>query len=130
PADDDDGGGGTGASAAIAAARGKIGASYASGATGPSSFDCSGLTQWAMRQAGISLPRTSFAQYGVGASVSKANVRAGDLVFFSTAGAGASHVGIATSSSSVISATSHGVMEHSFTSGYWSQHYVGARRVA
>lgn len=121
---------GTGAGAAIAAARAKIGASYASGATGPSSFDCSGLTQWAMRKAGISLPRTSFAQYGVGSSVGKGAVRAGDLVFFSTAGAGASHVGIATGSSTVISATSHGVMEHSFTSGYWSQHYVGARRVA
>ncbi|WP_210495832.1 peptidoglycan-binding protein [Patulibacter sp. SYSU D01012] len=131
-ADDGDAGTstGTGAGAAIAAARTKIGAPYASGATGPSSFDCSGLTQWAMRKAGVSLPRTSFAQYGVGSSVSKGAVQAGDLVFFSTAGAGASHVGIATGPSTAISATSHGVMEHSFTSGYWSQHYVGARRVA
>jgi peptidoglycan DL-endopeptidase CwlO len=121
---------GTGLSAAISAARSKIGASYSYGATGPSSFDCSGLTQWAFKQAGISLSRTSFAQYGQGSSVSKGNVQAGDLVFFNTAGSGASHVGIATSSSSAISATSHGVMEHSFTSGYWSQHYVGARRVS
>jgi len=121
---------GSGLSAAIAAARTKIGAPYSYGATGPSSFDCSGLTQWAFKQAGISLSRTSFAQYGQGTSVSKANVQAGDLVFFSTAGAGASHVGIATSSSSVISATSHGVMEHSFTSGYWSQNYVGAKRIS
>jgi cell wall-associated NlpC family hydrolase len=121
---------GSGMSAAISAARSKSGAPYSYGATGPSSFDCSGLTQWAFKQAGVSLSRTSFAQYGQGSSVSKGNVRAGDLVFFNTAGPGASHVGIATSSSSVISATSHGVMEHSFTSGYWSQHYVGARRVA
>jgi cell wall-associated NlpC family hydrolase len=121
---------GTGLSAAISAARSKIGAPYAYGATGPSSFDCSGLTQWAFKQAGISLSRTSFAQYGQGTSVSKSNVQAGDLVFFSTAGAGASHVGIATSSSTVISATSHGVMEHSFTSGYWSQNYVGAKRIS
>lgn len=120
----------TGLGAAISAAQSKIGVPYSYGATGPSSFDCSGLTQWAFKQAGISLPRTSFAQYGVGTSVSKANVQAGDLVFFSTAGAGASHVGIATSSSTVISATSHGVMEHSFTSGYWSQNYVGAKRVS
>jgi cell wall-associated NlpC family hydrolase len=120
---------GTGLSAAISAARSKIGSPYAYGATGPSSFDCSGLTQWAFKQAGISLSRTSFAQYGQGTSVSKSNVQAGDLVFFSTAGAGASHVGIATSSSTVISATSHGVMEHSFTSGYWSQNYVGAKRI-
>jgi cell wall-associated NlpC family hydrolase len=121
---------GTGMAAAISAARSKIGAPYSYGATGPSSFDCSGLTQWAFKQAGVSLSRTSFAQYGQGTSVSKSNVQAGDLVFFSTAGAGASHVGIATSSSSVISATSHGVMEHSFTSGYWSQNYVGAKRVS
>lgn len=121
---------GTGLSAAISAARSKTGAPYAYGATGPSSFDCSGLTQWAFKQAGMSLPRTSFAQYAQGSSVSKSNVRPGDLVFFSTAGAGASHVGIATSSSTVISATSSGVMEHSFTSGYWSQHYVGAKRVS
>jgi cell wall-associated NlpC family hydrolase len=116
-------------SSAVAAVRSKIGASYAYGGTGPSSFDCSGLTQWAFKRAGVSLPRTSFAQYGVGSAVSKANVQAGDLVFFSTAGAGASHVGIAVSSSSAVSATSHGVMEHSFTSGYWSQNWVGARRV-
>ena len=121
---------GTGLSAAISAARSKTGAPYSYGATGPSSFDCSGLTQWAFKQAGMSLPRTSFAQYSQGSTVSKANVQPGDLVFFSTAGAGASHVGIATSSSTVISATSSGVMEHSFTSGYWSQHYVGAKRVA
>lgn len=121
---------GSGMSAAISAARSKTGAPYAYGATGPSSFDCSGLTQWAFKQAGVSLSRTSFAQYGQGTSVSKGSIQAGDLVFFNTAGAGASHVGIATSSSSVISATSRGVMEHSFTSGYWSQHYVGARRVA
>lgn len=121
---------GSGRSAAVSAARGKIGSSYAYGGTGPSSFDCSGLTQYAMRQAGVTLSRTSFAQYGQGSSVSKSGVRAGDLVFFDTNGPGASHVGVATSSSTVISATSHGVMEHSFTSGYWSQHYVGARRVS
>lgn len=121
---------GSGMGSAISAARSKTGAPYAYGATGPSSFDCSGLTQWAFKQAGVSLSRTSFAQFGQGTSVSKGNIQAGDLVFFNTAGPGASHVGIATSSSSVISATSHGVMEHSFTSGYWSQHYVGARRVA
>jgi cell wall-associated NlpC family hydrolase len=121
---------GSGMSAAISAARSKIGLPYAYGGTGPSSFDCSGLTQWAFGRAGVSLSRTSFAQYGQGSSVSKANVQAGDLVFFDTAGPGASHVGIATGSSTVISATSHGVMEHSFTSGYWSEHYVGAKRVA
>jgi cell wall-associated NlpC family hydrolase len=127
--DDGAGAGSASASSAVAAAAAKIGAPYASGGNGPSSFDCSGLMVYAFKKAGISLPRTSFAQYGVGTAVSRANIQAGDLVFFSTAGAGASHVGVATSSTSVISATSHGVMEHSFSSGYWSKYYVGAKRV-
>jgi NlpC/P60 family len=67
-------------------------AAYSYGATGPSSFDCSGLTSWAMRQAGIAIPRTSFAQYGAGRPISKGAIQAGDLVFFNTAGAGASDV--------------------------------------
>ena len=82
-----------------------------------------------MRQAGISLPRTSFAQFGVGTPVLRGAIQAGDLVFFNANGAGASHVGIATSPTTVISATTHGVMEHSIASSYWSSHYVGARRV-
>jgi cell wall-associated NlpC family hydrolase len=117
------------ASAAVAAARAKIGLPYVSAGVGPSGFDCSGLTQWAMRQAGISIPRTSFAQYAVGTPVSRSAIQPGDLVFFNTNGGGASHVGIATSSSTAISATTHGVMEHSITDSYWGAHYLGARRV-
>jgi cell wall-associated NlpC family hydrolase len=85
---------------------------------------------WAMRQAGVSLPRTSYDQFTVGAPVDQSAIQPGDLVFFSTNGAGASHVGIATSASTVISATTHGVMEHTITGAYWGDHYVGARRVA
>jgi peptidoglycan DL-endopeptidase CwlO len=62
--------------------------------------------------------------------VPRDRVRAGDLVFFDTDGAGASHVAIATSSTTAISATTHGVMEHAIASGYWGAHYVGARRPA
>jgi cell wall-associated NlpC family hydrolase len=125
---------GTGTSApsgmsAVSAAESKIGAPYVTAGVGPNGFDCSGLTQWAFRQAGISLPRTSWAQYGMGVPVSRANIQAGDLVFFNTSGAGASHVGIATSNGTVISATTHGVMQHSISDSYWGSHYVGARRV-
>jgi peptidoglycan DL-endopeptidase CwlO len=120
---------GSGVQAAVSAALSKVGAPYASGATGPSSFDCSGLTQWAMKQAGISIPRTSFAQYGAGSAVSKGNIQAGDLVFFSTDGAGASHVGIATSATTVVSATTHGVTQHQIFDSYWGAHFVGARSV-
>jgi cell wall-associated NlpC family hydrolase len=116
-------------SSAVQAALSKVGASYSYGATGPSSFDCSGLVMWAFRQAGVSLPHSSFAQYGMGQSVGRNQIQAGDLVFFSTAGSGASDVGIATSSTTAVSATTHGVMTHSILSGYWGSHYVGARRV-
>jgi cell wall-associated NlpC family hydrolase len=114
---------------AIEAARSAIGAPYASGSTGPSSFDCSGLTVYAFGQAGITLPRTSFAQFETGTEVGLTEIQPGDLVFFDTAGAGASHVGIALSAETAISATTHGVMEHPIATGYWGEHLIGARRV-
>jgi cell wall-associated NlpC family hydrolase len=118
------------AGSAIAAARSVIGVPYQYGGNGPSTFDCSGLTVFAMRAAGVSLPRTSFSQFGVGTQVSRSAIQPGDLVFFDTDGTGASHVGIATSNSTVISATaSSGVREHSISDSYWGPRYVGARRV-
>jgi peptidoglycan DL-endopeptidase CwlO len=120
----------SGVHAAVSAALSKVGAPYSYGSAGPSSFDCSGLTSWAMRQAGIAIPRTSFAQYGAGSAVSKSNIQAGDLVFFNTAGPGASDVGLATSATTVVSATTHGVMSHAIFDAYWGAHFVGAKRVA
>ncbi len=120
---------GGGGGSAISAARAMIGTPYASAGISPGGFDCSGLMVYAFRQAGITLPRTSFAQFGVGAPVSRASIQAGDLVFFNASGPGASHVGIATSSSTAISATTHGVMEHTISGAYWGSRYVGARRV-
>ncbi len=115
--------------AVLKAARQAIGTPYKTAGTTLAGFDCSGFTQWAFKQAGVALPRTSFQQYKEGVSVSRADIQPGDLVFFDSAGAGASHVGIATSATKAISATSHGVMEHTFASGYWDGHYVGARRL-
>jgi cell wall-associated NlpC family hydrolase len=121
---------GAGASAAMRVALGQVGAPYASGGTTPAGFDCSGLTRYAFKKAGISLPRTSYAQFGVGSAVRKSQIQAGDLVFFDTNGGGASHVGIATGPDTAVSATSHGVMQHSVSDSYWGSHYVGARRVS
>ena len=53
----------------FAAAQSKIGSPYVYGATGPSSFDCSGLTSWAYAQAGVSIPRTSQAQANAGTRI-------------------------------------------------------------
>jgi cell wall-associated NlpC family hydrolase len=72
------------AARAIAAARSRLGAPYVWGATGPSSFDCSGLTQWAYRQAGLVIPRTSRQQYAGLRHVPLDQLAPGDLVFYAT----------------------------------------------
>ncbi|MEU3980316.1 NlpC/P60 family protein [Streptomyces sp. NPDC026672] len=79
------------AAAAVAYAHGKLGSPYVWGATGPNAFDCSGLVQAAYRSAGVSLPRTTYAQINAGRRVSRSELRPGDLVFFYS---GISHVGI------------------------------------
>lgn len=69
-------------------AKSKIGCKYVWGATGSNTFDCSGLTQWCHKQAGITIPRTSGEQRKAGTNISKDNAKAGDIVCFS------GHVGI------------------------------------
>ncbi|MFF0779991.1 MULTISPECIES: NlpC/P60 family protein [unclassified Streptomyces] len=70
------------AAAAFSAAQSKIGSPYVYGATGPSSYDCSGLTSWAYAQAGVSIPRTSEAQANIGTRLTRSQLQVGDLVFF------------------------------------------------
>lgn len=65
--------------AAVAAAMSKLGTPYVWGGTGNGGFDCSGLTQWAWRQAGVEIPRTAEAQT-VGKQVSANELQPGDLV--------------------------------------------------
>ncbi|WP_077801173.1 C40 family peptidase [Streptomyces sp. JHA26] len=79
------------AAAAVAYAYRKLGSPYVWGASGPDAFDCSGLVQAAYRAAGVSLPRTTYAQIGAGRRVSRSELAPGDLVFFYS---GISHVGI------------------------------------
>ncbi|MER5435624.1 NlpC/P60 family protein [Streptomyces sp. NPDC002588] len=81
----------TKAEKALAFARAQIGKPYVWGATGPDSYDCSGLTQAAWKAAGVSLPRTTYDQVNAGTTVSLADARPGDLVFFYD---DVSHVGI------------------------------------
>ncbi|WP_099024390.1 C40 family peptidase [Mycolicibacterium palauense] len=66
---------------AVRAALSRLGRPYVWGAIGPDRFDCSGLVQWAYRQVGIDLPRTTYDQIGVGVAVPREAVRPGDLVF-------------------------------------------------
>ncbi|MGW7818908.1 NlpC/P60 family protein [Streptomyces puniciscabiei] len=81
----------TKAEKAIAFARAQIGKPYVWGATGPDSYDCSGLTQAAWKAAGVTLPRTTYDQVNAGATVSLADARPGDLIFFYD---DISHVGV------------------------------------
>lgn len=79
------------AASAFSAAKSRAGMPYVWGATGPNSFDCSGLTSWAFRQAGVSIPRTSQAQANAGTRInSQSALRPGDLVIMRS---DLSHVG-------------------------------------
>lgn len=79
------------AAQAVAFAYSALGKPYVWGATGPSSFDCSGLTQAAWQAAGVSLPRTTYTQINAGQRIARGQLAPGDLVFFYP---GISHVGL------------------------------------
>lgn len=110
----------------------RVGKGYRMGATGPNVFDCSGLTQWSYRQNGISIPRTSGAQYSASKRISKSDLKSGDLVFFkgTTGGSGISHVGIYIGGGRFVHAGSSrtGVKTDSLSSSYYSNHWAGGGR--
>lgn len=87
------------------AAMSKQGAPYVWGATGPSSFDCSGLTSWAYNQVGKSIPRTSGAQASGGTSVSLNALQPGDIISYYS---GASHVAIYIGDGKIVHAVNEG----------------------
>ncbi|MER7826159.1 MULTISPECIES: C40 family peptidase [unclassified Streptomyces] len=70
------------AAIALEAAKTKLGFTYQSGGTGPNVYDCSGLTQWAYKQANVSISRTTFTQINDGTRISRSQLQPGDLVFF------------------------------------------------
>jgi cell wall-associated NlpC family hydrolase len=67
---------------AVEFAKAQLGKPYRFGAAGPDAYDCSGLTGSAWKAAGVTLPRTSQTQIGVGKSVSQSELQPGDLVFY------------------------------------------------
>lgn len=69
-----------------------LGVPYVWGGTTPEGFDCSGLVQYAYKQLGIHISRTSYTQVNDGRAVSKEELKAGDLVFFANKTQGVHHV--------------------------------------
>jgi cell wall-associated NlpC family hydrolase len=112
------------AQTAVNVAMAQLGKPYAWGATGPGSFDCSGLTSFAYRAAGITLPRTTGDQAQVGAPVARANLQPGDLVFFYNGG----HVGIYIGGNQVVHAPTAGDVVKVTNIDYMP--FSSARRVA
>jgi cell wall-associated NlpC family hydrolase len=107
------------------------GVRYRDGGTDPSGFDCSGFTQYVFGQHGIALPRNVKDQFEAGKPVKPTEIALGDLLFFSTVAPGASHVGIALGGDQFVHApSSTGVVRvERLASAYWSQRFVGARRL-
>jgi cell wall-associated NlpC family hydrolase len=113
-------------SSVVAIAERYLGVPYVWGGASPSGFDCSGLVMYVFAQVGVSLPHSSYSQYGMGSPVSRDQLQPGDLVFFD----GLGHVGIYVGGGSFIHAPHTGdVVKISGISGWYASTYVGARRL-
>lgn len=106
-----------------------LGVPYVFGGTSTTGFDCSGYVQHVFAMLGVRVPRTADAQYDAGRRI-VGGMRPGDLVFFQTYAAGASHVGIYLGHDRFVHASSsHGVMVSSLHDSYWAARYIGAKRI-
>jgi cell wall-associated NlpC family hydrolase len=105
----------------------QLGTPYVWGGAAPGGFDCSGLVMWAYAQVGVSLPHSSYAQYGYGVPVSRDQLQPGDLVFFD----GLGHVGIYIGGDQFVHAPHTGdvVRISSLDEAWYAANYVGARRI-
>ena len=122
----------TGASI-LAEAQRHLGAPYVWGGASPAGFDCSGFVYYVLQTQGIPSYRTPEDQYRQGTFVEKSQLQPGDVVYFyGTYADKISHTGIYAGNGQFIHApNSRSVVSYSnLTSGYWADHYYGARRMA
>lgn len=115
----------------LSTVKAQVGKPYVYGAAGPNSFDCSGLTYYAYKKAGIYLNRTSRDQAKNGKHVSKSNLKAGDLVFFNSGTNSIRHVGMYVGNGKFIHSPSPGksVKYEKLSTSYYVKGYVTARRI-
>ncbi len=119
---------------AVDAARSQIGTRYTYGGSSPETgFDCSGLTSWSWKQAGVtSIPRTSSGQHAWTERISRSQLEPGDLVFYSSGGPGGtvSHVAMYVGDGTIVHArnSSMPVREDRLDS-YWTSNLVGYGRI-
>ncbi|MGY1632262.1 C40 family peptidase [Geodermatophilus sp. SYSU D01186] len=114
------------AQSAVNTALAQVGDPYRWGASGPNAFDCSGLTSFAYRAAGVGLPRTARAQSGAGVAVSRDNLQPGDLLFFYRP---VSHVAMYIGNGKMVHALRPGQPVRVDNVSYMPS-YAGARRIA
>lgn len=111
-----------------------LGVKYVYGGTSPKGFDCSGFTQYVLSNSGVDLERVAANQATQGTSVKRANLKAGDLVFFDTDGGHnyICHVGIYIGEGNFIHCSSgrstHRVTVSNLSEGFYSDSYMTARR--
>ncbi|WP_245992689.1 NlpC/P60 family protein [Prauserella muralis] len=116
---------------ALQAALSRRGSEYEWGATGPSEFDCSGLTSWSYAQAGVTIPRTSRQQWGAGKPVSLDALLPGDLLFYDDGTGNPSnihHVGMYVGEGKMVDAPTEGQLVD-VRSMEGDGHLIGARRI-
>ena len=112
----------------IQAALSRRGDEYVWGGTGPTTFDCSGLTQWAYRQGGVSLPRTAADQYGVGTYVAYGQWQPGDLIFYGTS-SNIHHVAMYVGNGDIVQAPTTGIPDEVTPISGGGSDYYGATRM-
>lgn len=126
-------GGTASGNALVQVALAQVGKKYVWGATGPDTFDCSGLTVYVARKAlGITLPRVAADQALAGVHIEVANLMPGDLLFYAnTYQPGITHVGVYIGNGRFVNAADEatGVIVSGMDEPYWKSRYVGARRI-